>query len=96
MFVVFENRGLIMSYLCNSSDICEICGKHTSIENEGSEFNEVEITHDFGERWGGDHNSESFCPRICGQCFLEKIYPFLKLLGVKSEYKDTSDAVCDG
>lgn len=82
-----------MPYLYNHSEICEICGKHIEWNISGSEFDEVEIHHDFGERWGGDHNSESFCPCICGTCFREKIYPFLKWLGVKSEYVGTSDAV---
>jgi len=86
-----------MSYLYNPSTICEICGKDTDTENEGNSFNKVVITHDFGERWAGsaDHNSESFSPCICGKCFKKKIIPFLKSLGVNTEYKDTSNSYYD-
>ena len=80
------------SYLHNNSTICEICGRSTDRENEGSNFEDVQISHDFGQRWDMDHNSESFNARICGECFRDKIYPFLKALGVKSEYEGTSDA----
>ena len=72
----------------NTSSICEICGKAIDSENLGSDFNEVEITHTFGQRWEGDYSLEGFRPCICGECFKNKIYPFLKSLGVKSEYLD--------
>jgi len=76
-----------MSY-SNTSTICEICGKDTDLENTVNNFNEVEIIHTFGQRWEGDSSLEGFRPCICGECFKNKIYPFLKSLGVKSEYQD--------
>jgi len=84
-----------MRYLYNASTICEICGKDIATENKGNDFEEVEISHEYGESWESDHNSEGFAPCICGECFRTKIYPFLKGLGVKSEYVSTSDATIE-
>lgn len=84
------------SFLYNSSTICEICGKNICSENLGSNYNIVRITHDKGQRWEGDRNTESLNVRVCGECFETKVLPFLKELGVHTEYTDTSDAsICD-
>jgi hypothetical protein len=72
---------------------CDICGRDIREDqevNNESFFNEVTISHEYGQRWQGCQTAIKFDPDVCVKCFTEKILPFLKSLGINTEYVDSS------
>jgi len=69
---------------------CDICGRDVQEGNSESFFDEVTISHEYGQRWQGCQTAIKFEPDVCSSCFTGKILPFLKSLGINVEYVDSS------
>lgn len=69
---------------------CDIC--NNEIKNlEFYKFDEVTISHRYGERWPEGGNSETLDLDICPECFKNKILPFIEKLANKNFTYSESD-----
>ena len=71
---------------------CDICGKEFE-EEEGfivRNYSRVRIEHVKGESYPEGTFESKLEPDVCTECFEGKILPFLRSIGLKSEYEDST------
>lgn len=62
--------------------MCDLCGNE--ITKERFEVDEVEIRHKTGDRYPDFGYGEQVEVDMCGECFDEKLVPWLKTQGVQA------------
>ncbi len=81
---------------------CDICGLGINPvidTKEGQKFDQVTVSHVKGYEYSG--YGEFFDGKmyldldVCGDCFENKILPYIKSLGVDTEYRDVFEKHCD-
>lgn len=71
---------------------CDICGKEFQDE-EGFivvNYSRVIIEHVKGESYPEETFESKLEPDICSECFEGKILPFLRSIGLKGEYEEST------
>lgn len=66
---------------------CDMCNK--KIDNGTFEVDEVEISHNHGSAFPEGGFTEEDSIDLCGECFQEKLIPWLKSQGCEIQTKDT-------
>lgn len=69
---------------------CDICGEDMLAEfnKSGHLYDDCVISHKYAHDYSYDHaDHNEFEPDICPKCFQSKIIPFLKSIGLNTEYK---------
>ena len=66
---------------------CDMCNKEID-QDSSYDINEVEVRHKKGVNYPEGGSGDVFEPDICGECFDDKLVPWLKSQGVKITKKN--------
>jgi hypothetical protein len=67
---------------------CDLCGQQ--IRSKIYDVDEVTITHECGQRFPDGGHLEIFDPDICSKCWVEKVLPALRAIGLNTQYRENS------
>jgi hypothetical protein len=83
----WEERTVTQNTLVKTT--CDICGCEIKTHDGGMpmKVNQVTIEHEDYKSWPDDVTGKgTLAPDICGKCFEDKILPFLRSIGLRTEY----------